>query len=316
MSEVTTEQPAQADSGTGLDALMDRLIPGEETEVQQPAETQAAEQTEEQPAEVEQAPAESEEIDFEGLKLALPKEHANKLKSAIEAGKDYTRKTQEVAEQRKLVELRQQQWQLQSAFQQAAQPEISALSELDAALKQFDQVNWNALSMEEMVRTRHARDQLKEQKEKAQQALQQKAHQYQAQMSQVAEEARRRTDEVLSKHIQKWGPETQNALIDYARSTGFSDVELQQPSTYSPHFVQTLWKAKQWDQLQAAKPLATKKATGVPPVVRPGSTKPVVSGNAALADTTKQLHQAKDPTRKKALLDRSLDLKLDRFFGK
>lgn len=294
---------------------MDRLIPGEETEVQQTAEEpQAAEQPTEQPAEEVPAQDDSEEVEFEGLQLKLPKEAASKLKSTVEGYKDYTRKTQEVAEQRKLVELRQQQWQLQSAFQQAAQPEISALGELDAALKQFDGVNWNALSMEEMVRTRHARDQLKEQREKAQQTLQAKAEQYQAQQAQIAQEARRRTDEVLSKHIQKWGPETQNALIDYARSTGFSDVELSQPSTYSPHFVQTLWKARQWDQLQAAKPLATKKATGVPPVLKPGATKPVASAAAQLADTTKQLHQAKDPSRKKALLDKSLDLKLDKFF--
>jgi len=311
MSDVPTEQPGSPDSATSIDDKLDRFFEGPEEEVQQPADTQAAEQPQEQPQE---APDESEEdFDYEGLKLRLPREAATKLKSAVEGYKDYTRKTQEVADARRMVELHTQQRHIEGMFQQSAQQEFSQLAELEAAIKQYQNVPWQTLDTDTLVKTKHAYDTLKEQRTEIQRQLQIKQQQFGQQLEAVKQELGKKAEEALSRSIPKWSPETQSAILSYGQSKGFSENEIAQLKL-DPRLMKTFWQAQQWEQLQSAKPLAAKRAMGVPPVVRPGATKQVASAQAQYADTLKQLHQAKDPGRKKELLDRSIDLKLDRMF--
>jgi len=312
MSEVT-EQPAQADSETSIDAKLDRFFPSEEPqeETQQTAETPAAEQPAEEPVE---APADSEEeIEWEGLKLKLPKEAATKWKSTAEGYKDYTRKTQEVADARRMVELQQQQRQIEVAFQQAASQDLSEKAELEAALKQYKNVQWQTLDFETTMRTKLAEGELKERLAEVTKRLDGKQKEFEQHVNGVRNQLARQAFDALTRQVPKWSKETHEGVLNYGKSVGLSDHEVGQLSL-DPRLVSAFYKAQQWDQLQAAKPLAAKRAAGVPPVVKPGATKPVASAQAQYADTVKQLHQAKDPERKKALLDKSLDLKLDRMF--
>jgi hypothetical protein len=82
-----------------------------------------------------------EELDIDGHKVKLPKSVAEKLAAERLMQADYTRKTQELAEQRKAFEAERQ------AVSKADAEEMSAranLTLIDHQLNQFSQVNWNA----------------------------------------------------------------------------------------------------------------------------------------------------------------------------
>lgn len=306
------EQTASADS-TGMDALLDRVMGPDEEIQQEPAQEQGEEQAVEQSqeaseeSEVETQPA-LEEVEWEGKQYQLPPE----LKSALMRQQDYTQKTQAVAERERMVALQVQRQQIEGQFQQATAPESQALAELEAAIKQYNNVDWQQLDTDSLVKTRHALDMLKERRGELQKALDGKRAEFEQHMQGIQREALQKANEFLTRSIPKWGVEVQKELMSYGQTEGYSDVEL--GAIRDPRLIKTLWKAKQWDQLQAGKTVAAKRASGVPPVVKPGATKSAPSAQVQYADTVKQLNQAKDQGRKKELVGRAIDLKLDRMF--
>jgi hypothetical protein len=91
-------------------------------------------------------PDEDEEVELdEGLKVKVPKSAAAKLKELREGSlrqADYTRKTQELADQRKAVEVERE------TVQQATQAELTAHAEvvaIDRQLAEYQKVDWNAV---------------------------------------------------------------------------------------------------------------------------------------------------------------------------
>jgi hypothetical protein len=313
--EQNVEQTAPADSTSSVDAKLDRFFEPEPTqETQQTPQEQGGEQAEQQTQEAEAPPVETEtapaleEVDFEGAKYQLPPS----IKAALMRQQDYTQKTQAVAERERMVALHQQRMQVEATFQQSVRQEQSQIAQLEAAIKSYETVNWPSLDVETYIKTKHQLDSLKEQKAEMQKVVDGKRQQFDGQMQEVNQRTLRQANEYIQKRIPKWGPEVQKELLSYGQTEGYSDVEL--GSIRDPRIIVTLHKARLWDALQSGKPLAAKRASGVPPVVKPGATKPVPSAASQYADTVKQLHQAKDPERKKALLDKSIDLKLDRMF--
>lgn len=305
--EGTVEQTAQT-ADSSVDSKLDRLVGGEEEPQQQQTEETAQTQGEEQAAEqTSETQAALEEIDFEGVRYQVP----TSLKAAFMRQADYTQKTQAVAERERMVALQQQRQQIEAQFQQSAQPEITALHELEAAIKQYDNVNWQALDTDSLVKTRHALDMLKERRDRVKEGIQTKHGEFEGKLRETHQSAVREANAFLTRHIPKWGPDVQNAIMSYGQTEGYSDVEL--GSIRDPRLVRTLWKAQQYDALQAGKSIAAKRTTGVPPVVRPSAGTQQASLAQQTSDTVKQLHQAKDPTRRKELLDKAIDLKLGRF---
>lgn len=296
-----------------MDALLDRVMGPDEEIQQEPAQEQGEEQAVEQSqeaseeSEVETQPA-LEEVEWEGKQYQLPPE----LKSALMRQQDYTQKTQAVAERERMVALQVQRQQIEGQFQQATAPESQALAELEAAIKQYNNVDWQQLDTDSLVKTRHALDMLKERRGELQKALDGKRAEFEQHMQGIQREALQKANEFLTRSIPKWGVEVQKELMSYGQTEGYSDVEL--GAIRDPRLIKTLWKAKQWDQLQAGKTVAAKRASGVPPVVKPGATKSAPSAQVQYADTVKQLNQAKDQGRKKELVGRAIDLKLDRMF--
>lgn len=102
-------------------------------------EVQAETVTEDQP-EADDAD-DSEEIEYEGEKYKVPKS----LKDAFLRQSDYTRKTQEVAEQRKEFERQRDQFQQQAAMQRQHIEDFSQLHTIDAQIERFKNVDWDAL---------------------------------------------------------------------------------------------------------------------------------------------------------------------------
>lgn len=310
--EQQVEQPAQADSADPMDTLMDRVMGPDEEQVQQTPQEQGSEQAAEQPAEAVEATDETqpalEEVEFEGARYQLPPS----IKSALMRQQDYTQKTQQVAERERMVALHIHRQQLDQNFQQSVGPEVQAMSELEAAIKQYNNVDWQALDTDSLVKTRHALDMLKERREEVKKKVDEKRGQFDYAVQEINKKNLQHANQYLQKAIPKWGPEVQKDLLSYGQSLGYTDVEL--GSIRDPRTILALYRAQQWDKLQSGKTISAKRATGVPPVLKPGAVKTAPSAQTQYADTVKQLHQAKDPERKKSLVDKTLDLKLNRMF--
>lgn len=312
METQQVEQPAPADSTDPMDTLMDRVM-GPDEPVQQTTEEQGGEQAAEQPqTEAVEATEETqpalEEVEFEGARYQLPPS----IKSALMRQQDYTQKTQQVAERERMVALHIHRQQLDQNFQQSVGPEVQAMSELEAAIKQYNNVDWQALDTDSLVKTRHALDMLKERREEVKKKVDEKRGQFDYAVQEINKKNLQHANQYLQKAIPKWGPEVQKDLLSYGQSLGYTDVEL--GSIRDPRTILALYRAQQWDKLQSGKTISAKRATGVPPVLKPGAVKTAPSAQTQYADTVKQLHQAKDPERKKSLVDKTLDLKLNRMF--
>lgn len=213
-----------------------------------------------------------EEIEHEGVKAKVPKE----LKDAFLRQQDYTRKTQEVAEQRRQIEARAAEVQRQTQFHQQNLAEVAGIVAIDRQLAEYQKLDLparmaQAQTPEEMKQLQLADWQMRKlQGERAQLAnslTQKQQHQtlmeQQATARQIQESQRE-----LERDIKGWSPELAGKLSDYGKKIGFPPEVL--ANVTNPAFVKVLHKAFQLDQLYAqrtAKPPAAPAA----PVTRVGA---------------------------------------------
>lgn len=195
---------------------------------------------------------ETEEVEHEGKKYKLPKP----LKGALLMQADYTRKTQEVAEQRKQVEERQKAFVEEQKQYSAHLLDIGKLVALKDAVTQFEQANWpqiRANNPAEADQLWFQYQQTKLQFDKSAAALN---AQIQERNSKAQQEAATRAEQFRSavqREIPDWSPELAGKLDQFAISQGFTADELRQVS--DPRVVKmihTAWKASQLQTKQAA----------------------------------------------------------------
>lgn len=168
---------------------------------------------------------EFETIEFDGKQYQVPAA----LKGGFLMQADYTRKTQELAEQRRGLEdvashVRQQ--------AQASEEEITsraALVALDTALEQYAQLDWNQLAANDPSGAQHHWMRYQTLKEQRGQLAEDLHHRqgWRAQMAQQ-ETARRfeETQDFARRHIKGWSPELDLQIIEFARSKGATDQNL------------------------------------------------------------------------------------------
>lgn len=304
MAEATQEQPQAGSEQTQSlqDRFAGKLFGGEQSE-EQPEETQAdlaaTEESQTQAAETQtQAPA-LEEVDFEGEKYQLPP----KIKSALMAQQDYTVKTQEVAEQRRMVDLRAQALQHEAQFQQSIVQELNQLAQLDFQIAQYNNVDWTSLDAQQMMRAKIAHDSLKESRAAVEKQIEGKRGEFDQKMSTTRAEAKAKGEAFLKRAIPNWGLDVQKELAAYGTSRGYSEVELSQVN--DPRFVEALWKASQWDKLQSQKGKALQQTAKAPPVLKPGASNLQTAKATQEAQYRKSLREAKSPgEREKIIRDR------------
>lgn len=269
------------------------------------AEGQAVEVVEEQPAldveapeseQLEAAP-ETEEVEFDDFKFSLPKTHAQKVKDALMRTADYTQKTQATAERERAIAAREAAFQAQAQFHQTALEDISVIRGLDQQLAQFQNVNWSQLGTEDLMRTKLYHDQLKEQRNTALQALQQRQNQFTAHMAEQLKQIETSSYQEVTLKIPGFNDKAKKDVIQYAVESGYTEAEAAR-MFLNPRDVQIVWKAKQFDALQASKPSIQNRANGAPPVVKPGPAKQAVSKDTQLKQA---FQREKDPARKLAL---------------
>lgn len=201
------------------------------------------------------AEAEDEEIDYEGEKYKVPK----KLKDAFLRQADYTRKTQEVAEQRKSIEVARQQIQQQAQMQQAYVAEIAEAMSIDKQLEQYQQLDWKALidsdPVQAMKLDRDMRS-LQERKYQVVNSITQKQQQTALQQQQATARQMQEARGVLERGIPGWSPgnDIDSAVRDFADKAGIPSVN--QLVSMVPAIGVILHQAMQFSALQkqAAQP--------------------------------------------------------------
>lgn len=266
---------------------------GEEAEAETPtleaeAETEEAEEVEyveddeegeydtdevEEEEEVEQPDIYTVKVDGEEYEVTQ-----DELLNGYQRQQAYTKRSQELAEQRKAFEAEAQQVaQMRDAYAQ----QLEQLSQYNQQILGEAEPDWDALakeySAEELFLYKTKLDQQKEQArqvEAEKQALaQQQAQEQQAQMQQHLAKQR---EEMLDR-IPQWRDEDvrtseREQVIKYAQqSVGFSPQEIANAS--DARAIELLYKAWQWDNLQSKKPAAKKKASKAPKMAKAGQPK-------------------------------------------
>jgi hypothetical protein len=228
------------------------------------------EESEEQvEAEEEESEPDLVEIEVDGKSFKVPEV----LKDKIMLQADYTRKTQEVAEQRKQVEHAQVQLQQAAQFQQQSLAEYAELLTIDKQLQEFAKVDWNALidsDPVEAMRLSQARTDLKEARSNLTTQLNQKYEQQQYQQVEAQKKLLEEGYQVLTKEIPNWNTELARSLNHFAvEKFGFTKAEMD--AVVDPRVVKVLHAAYQLQKQATSKPLTDKKVANLPKVSKPGS---------------------------------------------
>jgi hypothetical protein len=228
------------------------------------------EESEEQvEAEEEESEPDLVEVEVDGKSFKVPEV----LKDKIMLQADYTRKTQEVAEQRKQVEHAQVQLQQAAQFQQQSLAEYAELLTIDKQLQDYSQVNWNALidsDPVEFMRLSQARNDLKEARGNLTAQLNQKYEQQQYQQLEAQKKLLDDGYQTLTKEIPNWNTELARTLNHFAvEKFGFTKAEMD--AVVDPRVVKVLHAAYQLQKQATSKPLTDKKVANLPKVSKPGS---------------------------------------------
>ena len=262
--------------------------PTEEEESQPVAEDESLEEEteeEEEPEgeeESEETEGEEEEelyaVTVNGEEVAVS---LDELLSGYSRQSDYTRKTQEIARERKGMEELQQQYnshvaQIQQERQQYVEALTNMISSQGSELEQYSNIDWDALRESDPIEYVTAKEQYREAQERVQgmQYQQQQAAQaQQAEMTKAHHQMVQAERGKLVEALPEWrDPDKRKELTEnlqsYARDQGFSQQELN--SLVDHRSVLVLLKAQQYDQLQNSD-VKSKKLKNKPKVVRSGT---------------------------------------------
>lgn len=212
------------------------------------------------------------EFELDGTTYALPKT----LEKAVQNQRDYTQKTQSLAEQRKTSEhvmKRMQADAMRSQFNAENAAELQQLAAIDQVLSQ--QVDWNSMSTDDLVRTGRQREQWKEQREAIARSLGAKLQQFEAARERAYADLRVKAQELTAQRVPGWNDAVKKAVREHALAEGITEAELAQAELDPRHNV-ILWQAQQYALLKAnakktvtgVKSIKTTSSTPMPPQVK------------------------------------------------
>lgn len=242
-------------------ALVDKQKESEEPEDGETEETEVVD--DEPPAEVEE---ELFELEVEGKRAQVPKE----FKDSFLRQADYTRKTMELADQRRNLSEERKIFDLERQVESSIAEKDIELRSLVSQSKQYEAVMQQAVNTgdaETLARYNTAYMLLQRQVQEKSGELQTEK-QNQAQLLQYAASQRRqRADEEASKRIPGFSHEIKLEMVKVAKKAGFHEAEIAEVDDVRTYEV--LWKAAQWDKLQSSKPHVTKKVADAPKTLTP-----------------------------------------------
>jgi hypothetical protein len=291
------EQP-ETESLSIQDRLAAQFEP-EQPEAEAPTEQQTAPQEE---APESEAQPEFQEIEYEGKTYQVPPE----IKDAILRQSDYTRKTTEVSERQRALEQKELQhkaFESERRFHETVKADINLIQEIDFQIKQWKSVDVTGMSSEELWKISRQVDQLKDQRQQLSNGINGKWSGFQQEQQGLMQQARAKAEEFVSKAVKGWGPEVQKALTDYGVAQGYTNEELSQLSV-DARYVNTLWKAQQFDKLQTQQIQGKVKTL---PTVKPGSSNPMPQNVKDQFAYKKQMSSAKTSSQKAAVIQKRLE---------
>ena len=275
----------------------------ESEEVEYSAEDSSEDYTDENAEETEYQEEETQEpqrfkvkVDNEEIEVTL-----EELQQGYSRTKDYTKKTQALAETRKTVEAErariEEAKQLRDTYAQRLQVIEQMLNqpadnENLAELKESDPIGYAIKVAERSEREKQLQAVQAEKQRIAQQQSQEQQEQLKAHLAQEAQK------------LKEWIPEfkdevkadiARKEIKAYAKSIGFSDQEL--ANVYDARAVQTLYKAMQYEKLMKGKSVATKKVSEAPKTLRSGASQP--QGTSEQEATKKQFQKLKQSGNKR-----------------
>lgn len=211
-------------------------------------------ETEESESLLETQEPEFVEVEYKGEKYNVPPE----LKDSFMRTKDYTEKTQTVAEERRALEQQTQQFQQAAQMQQRNMQGHAQLAALQNQLQQYEGVDWDSFSEQDATGAQKAFFQYTQLKDATTtlggQLQQQEAQALQQQQSTIARQLEQGKAE-LARDIKDWSPDLVKKLNSHGETYGFTHTELS--GINDPRMVKVLRDAMLYRQ-------SVKKATETP----------------------------------------------------
>jgi hypothetical protein len=244
----------------------------EELEATSEVESEESEYSEESEPVEEVKPRYKAKVGGEEVEVEL-----DELINGYQRSKDYTQKSQALAEQRKAIEAERQHLEQVKQERQAYAHKLQALDSFLSqqnkgedleVLKETDPIGYAVKVAEQSQREKQLAVVRAEQQRIAQQ---QQAEQQQSLQNHLKSEAEKLTS-VIPELATPKGDAIRKEIREYAKSVGWSDQEL--ASVYDHRAVLTLYKAMKFEQLQKGKPETLKKVQQAPKMLKPGTSTP------------------------------------------
>lgn len=295
MSDTESTNPegsAQLDVGSAANAILGLMGSDDGSEQEQPEQELEANDSEaesEEYSEVEQED-EVEEQETQTYRVKASGEEKDvtldELIKSYQLGTDYTRKSQAVAEERKAVEAErhavQEAKQMRDSYAERLQLIEQMLSQPQQEenleyLKETDPIGY-AVKVAEMSQKEKQLMQVRVERERISQ--QQEYDRQQQLRAKIGEESQKLVAALPEFADPIKGEAIRKDVRTYGKQAGFSDDEL--ANVYDSRAVLTLWKAMQFDKLQASKPGITKRVNEAPKTMKSGVTMPRDSNSEEL----------------------------------
>ena len=263
--EVATEAVEETDE----EALEEEVE--EESEEDEPDDTEDEDEDSDDEVEVEERKTFRVKANGEEKDVTL-----NELVEGYQKGSDYTKKSQELATQRKAVEaeahavneamqMREQYAQRLGQVQQLLAQDANDGTNLEE-LRENDPIQY-AIKVAEKTENNKKLQLLQQEQNRLAGAQKNQVAQHQAKM--IAHESEMLTEKVKEFSDPKKAEQIKNDIRSFGKSVGFSDQELSQ--VYDHRHVMILQKAMEYDKLQKANPGINKKLSKAPKMSKKGN---------------------------------------------
>jgi hypothetical protein len=294
------EEEAQAQPEAPAEEIIDEVV--EQTEIQEELdeETEEYEEPEEEPTPTYRVKVGKEEVE-------VPLEE---LLKGYSRTADYTKKTQELAENRKAVEAERAKIQEASRLRDTYAERLAVIEQMLnqtekaedlSVLKETDPIGY-AVKVAEQAEREKQLAAVREERQKL--AQKQQAEQSERLQAHLASEAAKLREAIPEMSDEIKGETVKREIRDFAKSIGFSDQEL--AAVYDSRAVLTLYKAMQYDKLMKGKSEATKKVVQAPKMLKPGTSTPEARETEQVKKMRQQLRKSGNKNDAARLFERFL----------
>lgn len=228
---------------------------------------------------------EDEEIEVDGKKFALPKSAAEKLKAERMMQSDYTKKTQEVAENRKAIEADREQFQASAKLHQEFIKEVAEIVSIEERLQEYAKVDWAALTDSDPITAMKLDRQMRDLQAKHAQASQSVTQKQQQQALNEQQSLAKRVQEAeafFEREIPNYKSGRGDELLKYATSELKIDAKaIARMVVDNPALATALHKAEMFDKLKKQQASKQKTDSQAAPVTRLSAVKSTATKDPA-----------------------------------